>query len=368
MTATISAHAIEQVTADGPLLAVAWSDGSRSTVHALWLRDNCGCAECRHPGTGERLLDTATLSGEPGIRAVRAVGADLEVDWADGHLSVYTGDWLAADRRPRRRRTLWRAGIAERLPEARHADVAASDAALRHWLAAVDEYGFALLRGAPVETGEVVRVAELFGYVRETNYGRLFDVKAVVSPNNLAYTGLALGPHTDNTYRDPVPTLQLLHCLASSAAGGESTLVDGLAVAEALRTDAPEKLELLAGRPVLWQFADAVSEFEHEAPVIELDLRGEVVGIRYSARAAAPFDLPPDLVGPYYDAYRTFGRMLESPEFQVRFRLDPGDLFIVDNRRVLHGRAGYSGAGTRHLQGCYADVDGLRSRLAVLSR
>ena len=60
--------------------------------------------------------------------------------------------------------------------------------------------------------------------------------------------------------------------------------------------------------------------------------------------------------------------MLESTEFQVSFRLEPGDLFIVDNRRVLHGRTGYSGAGTRHLQGCYADVDGLRSRLAVLSR
>jgi gamma-butyrobetaine dioxygenase len=41
----------------------------------------------------------------------------------------------------------------------------------------------------------------------------------------------------------------------------------------------------------------------------------------------------------------------------------------MDNRRVLHGRAGYdTAAGERHLQGCYADVDGLRSTLAVLSR
>ena len=41
---------------------------------------------------------------------------------------------------------------------------------------------------------------------------------------------------------------------------------------------------------------------------------------------------------------------------------------LVDNLRVLHGRTGYSEAGERHLQGCYADRDGLRSRLAVLSR
>jgi len=45
------------------------------------------------------------------------------------------------------------------------------------------------------------------------------------------------------------------------------------------------------------------------------------------------------------------------------------DLFIVDNQRVLHGRTGYAASGgERHLQGCYADRDGLRSKLAVLSR
>ena len=58
--------------------------------------------------------------------------------------------------------------------------------------------------------------------------------------------------------------------------------------------------------------------------------------------------------------------MLEAPEYRIQFKLEAGDLFIVDNLRVLHGRTGYSEAGERHLQGCYADRDGLRSRLAVL--
>ena len=59
----------------------------------------------------------------------------------------------------------------------------------------------------------VAAVAETFGYVRETNYGRVFDVRVEAAPANLASTGLALRPHTDNPYRDPVPTVQLLHCL-----------------------------------------------------------------------------------------------------------------------------------------------------------
>jgi gamma-butyrobetaine dioxygenase len=100
---------------------------------------------------------------------------------------------------------------------------------------AVHDYGFALLHDVPVVSEAVLDVVKLFGYVRETNYGRYFDVKTVANPNNLAYTSLPLTVHTDNPYRDPVPTLQLLHCLASDVDGGDSILVDGFRVAEALR-------------------------------------------------------------------------------------------------------------------------------------
>ena len=60
--------------------------------------------------------------------------------------------------------------------------------------------------------------------------------------------------------------------------------------------------------------------------------------------------------------------MLVSPELEIRLKLEPGDLIVLDNRRVLHGRTAYSGAGERLLQGCYADIDGLQSRLRVLQR
>ena len=51
---------------------------------------------------------------------------------------------------------------------------------------------------------------------------------------------------------------------------------------------------------------------------------------------------------------------------EVTFKLAPGELFIVDNTRVLHARKGFSGAGKRWLQGCYADRDGLLSTLAAI--
>jgi gamma-butyrobetaine dioxygenase len=190
-------------------------------------------------------------------------------------------------------------------------------------------------------------------------------VRSVVNPTNLAYTGLGLGAHTDNPYRDPTPTLQLLHCLSSSAGGGENTLVDAFRVAADLP---PAAAGLLARHPLRFRFADADTELETEVPVLQLDARGELQAVHYNTRSAAPFRVPEPELEAYYAACQRFGRLLEDERYRIRFKLEPGDLFIVDNLRVLHGRTGYSQAGERHLQGCYADRDGLRSKLAVLGR
>jgi gamma-butyrobetaine dioxygenase len=336
-------------------------EGTR--FHALWLRDNCPCNECRHE-SGQRLLDTRSLPDDLAIVAVEG----CTVSFSDGHVSRFEADWLRANagEAPPRALRLWGAEIQDELPVAHYDDVAAGGVALRDWLAAVDELGFAILTGGPTEPGTVTRVAELFGFVRETIYGRLFDVKTVVNPTNLAYTGLGLGAHTDNPYRDPTPTLQLLHCLASSADGGENTLVDAFRVAQDLPRD---DFELLARTPIRFHYADAEAELEAETPVISLDARREVQSVHYNTRSAQAFRLPEHVVGIYYEAYQRFGRMLEEPRYRIQFKLGAGDLFIVDNLRVMHGRTGYAATGgERHLQGCYADRDGLRSRLAVLSR
>ena len=55
---------------------------------------------------------------------------------------------------------------------------------------------------------------------------------------------LPIAPHTDNPYRDPVPTVQLLHCLAA-ADGGDSGLVDGFAAAGLLRGEDPAAFGVL---------------------------------------------------------------------------------------------------------------------------
>ena len=353
-----------EVHGDG--VTVIWADGRRAPYDALWLRDNCGCTECRDAGTGQRLFDVSALPTPIEVTAAAVEAGLLRLTFApEGHRGEVDAATLGARlpiTPPGDPRTLWSRELGARLPEAEYEAVVASATALGRWLSLVRSFGFALLRGVPARDGEVVRIAERFGYVRETNYGRVFDVVAKAAPNNLAFTGRALGAHTDNPYRDPVPGLQLLHCLEASDGGGETLLVDGFRAAERLRSVAPERFELLAAHEIPFRFRDADCDLRARGPVIALDGAGGVSAVRYNNRSAAAFDMPDDVVPAFYEAYRHFGRLLRGTEAEVRLSLGVGDLLLLDNHRVLHGRLAYSG-GRRRLQGCYADRDGLDSAL-----
>lgn len=335
-----------------------------------WLRHHCRCAACVHP-SGQRLLDAATIPADVHPTAVAVDGDELEVVWsADGHISRYRLSELAAPAPPvREAPVMWDATIAEQVPRAEHADLLADQDQLLRWLVGVDRLGFGVLTDVPIADGEVARVAELFAHVRTTNYGRWFDVRAVIDPTNLAYSSLGLPAHTDNPYRDPVPTLQLLHCLESTAAGGDNVLVDGFRVADEIRRAHPEGFKLLSTRPVGFAYSDDSSDVRAAAPLIELDPFGVVRVVRCNSRSMSPPQMAAAELVVWYDAFSLLCRLLDDPRLQVRIHLEPGDLFIVDNRRVLHGRTAYDAtAGSRHLQGCYADIDGLRSTIAVLRR
>jgi len=191
-------------------------------------------------------------------------------------------------------------------------------------------------------------------------------VRVEETAENLAYTGLAITPHTDNPYRDPVPTLQLLHCLNNAAVGGDSGLVDGFAAAVALRERHRPAFEVLTGTPVRYRFDSQEAHLTAVAPMIGLDAAGCVREIRFNNRSMHVVPLAPAEARMFYAAYRTFAELLMEPAAQLNFRLAPGDCLVFDNTRVLHARTAFDAVGHRHLQGTYADLDGLLSTLATL--
>ena len=61
--------------------------------------------------------------------------------------------------------------------------------------------------------------------------------------------------------------------------------------------------------------------------------------------------------------------MYNSEKYKIEFRLEPNDLIIMDNHRLLHGRTSYeTKEGERFLQGCYIDFDSTEGKLRHLKR
>ena len=343
--------------------------------HAVWLRDNAQDHETRAQGNGQRLIALRDIPAEtrieaaeispPGTLDVRFAPEDKRVSFDLAWLEAHAYDQPA----PAQRGWLedgvetWDADLMADVPCGDFAALAQGGRALQDWLGQIMRYGFAKVVNAPATPGTLFDIVGLFGHVRETNYGRHFEVRTEVNPSTLAFTGLGLQAHTDNPYRDPVPTVQVLHCLESSAAGGENMVVDGFAAALRLRAEDPEGFDLLANHCARFEYAgeDGVC-LTSRRPMIELAPDGALIGIRFNNRSCAAItDVPFDLMADYYAAYRRLGEIIDDTAMEVTFRLNPGEAFVIDNTRVLHARKGYSGEGTRWLQGCYADMDGLRS-------
>jgi gamma-butyrobetaine dioxygenase len=355
-------------------LTVRWADGTTSTFHHLWLRDNC--PQLRHATTNHRVAETSEIPGDvhPSAAVVDA-GGNLAVTWAhDGHISTFTPSWLRAydysngARSVAAEPVLWDSTIGDAMPTVAYAALVDDPAERRRFLAGFCRFGVGIFRDIPSQPGTVLELGDLLGEVRVTSWGRSFDVISMDDANSVAYTNLPLVLHTDEGYRDPAPSIQLQHFLRADASGGEATLVDGFKVAADLRAAAPEQFALLASTSLHFHFADATAEHEHRGPVIELDTDGRVKAVRFSNHSAQPFLMDADRMEPYYEAYRAFGRMRESSRYKLCLEMKAGDGYIVDNRRVMHGRTAFSSGGARHLQSCYIERDELVSRLAVLNR
>ena len=199
---------------------------------ALWLRQYSAEPSELDGITGQRLFDPHLLPVDLAITSAGVDGGVLTVTFSDGHTSTYAEERVAALRRlddgvpaP----VAWRAGdgIPAVHPWTALDDPGSELAVLHDFLV----HGTVVLDGLPTEPGTILTAARRLGFVRETNFGALFDVRSVPDSTDLAYRAVPLSAHTDNPYRVPVPGIQLLHCLVNETSGGLSSLVDGLAAA-----------------------------------------------------------------------------------------------------------------------------------------
>jgi gamma-butyrobetaine dioxygenase len=350
------------------------ADGRTADLHPLWLRER-GDDPVRFDAVShQRLFEPCELPADLTVRQASA-GDDgmLRLVFSDGAKASLALDQLAMELgwrddpqaipapRP------WTNATAPQQPVG-WADLDAP-ATMQAVLHDFFRDGYCLLSETPRTPGTLLSIAQRFGYLRETNFGPLFDVKTKPEAIDLAYTGNALSAHTDNPYRRPVPGIQMLHCLETTVEGGRSTLVDGAAVLDALAEEMPDALDALETVPIRFVYDSAVSSFETLEPMIERDTKGRLRILRFSPRLdyVAPVDT--ETLDRFYRGRRRLFELAGDAAFRIEFRLEPGMLLMMDNYRLMHGRTTFdSAAGFRHLQGCYIDHDGPESLYRMLAQ
>lgn len=355
-----------------PPSVIAQTTSGATELPALWLRERCQDGVHVDLDTGQRLFDPHRLPED-----LELVGASIdghgvaELEFSDGYCGHYDIEQFAADFDPDDQlppMSPWDASLG--MDSVRVDWTALGDPDhLRRATAAFLTNGFVVLAGVPTDSERILDVARTFGNLRVTNFGPYFEVYSRQRSNDLAYRSVPLDAHTDNPYREPVPGIQLLHCLVNETTGGQSTLTDSLAVVEELQREDPEGFELLSTVPVRFRFSDADEELIERRTIIRRDALGRMTGVHYSPRLDSMPVMDTETTRRFQRARRRLGELFADPRFQLRFTLSAGELVMFDNSRVLHGRTGYDPAeGSRHLQGCYIDLDGPRSLHRRLAR
>ncbi|GAB1523143.1 hypothetical protein RhiTH_006273 [Rhizoctonia solani] len=292
-------------------VSVGWSNTVTSHFHHIWLRDHCRCADCLHPVTKQRLVNTFEIPPDVQPTRVESRPSGLEVTWTESprHVSTYPWEWLSRSSYdpPMRHsfalhngsKTLWGSTIQQSPPTVSYEEVMRNDAGVYKWLQKIS---------------------------------------------------------------DPCG-LQLFHLLSHEGLGGQTLLVDGFYAAAKLREKYPSHYELLTEIKISAHAAgDADSLYIPDEPfsILKKGINGELTGIRYNNddRSALKY-IDPVLVDDWYDALRSWNRCLTSSDAEFWVQLTAGTAVVVDNHRVLHGRSAFT-------ENFLPKVDGVTRCLAQL--
>ena len=354
---------------------VFFNNGSlKKEIHPFWLRERVDGEEFLDKGTQQRLFDPTFLDSEVSIKKANIKDKFLEIDFNDGVYSKLDIEKLAKEFYNEDTviksisKIKWDSTL-KNIKNFEYKDKFFESKEMHDLLISFYKYGFVIIKNIPTNDNFIVKFANSIGSVRRTNFGEYFDVKSKPDPNDLAYTSLGLAPHTDNPYRNPVPCIQLLHCIESEVTGGLSTLVDGYTVTEDLKNQNPDFYKILSEVKVRFKFIDKEVVLEDWSELIKLNDDKTFKQVRFSPRLDYVPILDKDKLDLYYKARKKLSEMYNSDKYRIEFKLAPKDLMMMDNYRLLHGRTAYeTKEGNRFLQGCYIDYDSTEGKLRHLKR
>ena len=349
------------------------NQGLKKEIHPFWLRERVNGDSFVDKNTQQRLFDPTSIKDNIEINNLNLSKDYLEVSFNDGAYTKLAIESIIKEFSNINEvkfinKVEWDSSLKD-FANFKFKDNFFEEQEMYDALINFYKYGFVIFKKVPTKNNFIVNFANSIGSIRRTNFGEFFDVKSKPNPNDLAYTSLSLAPHTDNPYRNPVPCIQMLHCIENKVKGGLSTLVDGFTVTQKIKKDFPNFYKILTEIKVRFKFIDQSVVLEDWAEMIKLDESGNFKQVRFSPRLDFVPLMDKEKLELYYSARNKISELYNSDKYKIEFKLAPGDLLMMDNYRLLHGRTSYnSNEGNRHLQGCYIDYDSTEGKLKHLKR
>jgi gamma-butyrobetaine dioxygenase len=349
------------------------SKGLKKEIHPFWLRERVNGDKFVDKSTQQRLFDPTQLQENIQIKNLSLCNDFLEVNFNDGAstkiavIDIFK-EFSSINEIKQIEKIKWDSSFSEQNTFEFDENLFETKEMYKA-LINFYQYGFVIFKNVPTKDNFIVKFANSIGSIRRTNFGEFFNVQSKLNPNDLAYTSLNLAPHTDNPYRNPVPCIQILQCIENEVSGGLSTLVDGYTVSEKLKQKFPDYYKILTEVKIRFQFIDQTIVLEDWAEMIQLDESGNFKQVRFSPRLDFVPLIDKEKLKLFYSARKKLSELYNSENYKIEFKLLPGDLLMMDNYRLLHGRTKYDASeGNRFLQGCYIDYDSTEGRLKHLKR
>jgi len=335
----------------------------------IWLRDHAQDDNSWDKRSHQRKIFTAKLDTNLHIKKaeVKDNGNSIDIFWSDLNKSInYTADFFSNNLTKSNNKypnlKIW---TNKDLDQNIYTDFneAISEDGYKLFLKKLYDYGFTVIRNCKTEMSSVEKIAKKIGYVRESIFGGLWSFESNEDKADSAYTQEELRPHTDSTYSNDAPGLQLLLCCHYKASGGESIMVDGFKIAEKIKNEKKEIYDLLTQIEVTGQYIGDGVFLKAKRPIFRLNTDNELIQVSFNNYDRAPFKLSEDKTKKFYEAIKEFDLIANNKEYQWRQVLKPGELLIFNNWRVLHGRGSFS--GERKMSGCYINKEDFDSSCRI---
>ncbi|PSB02098.1 TauD/TfdA family dioxygenase [Merismopedia glauca] len=182
----------------------------------------------------------------------------------------------------------------------------------------------------------------------------LSDASGIVSVKchleNTAYvnaTSQELTLHTDGTFERQSIRIIALQSVIAANKGGLSILVDGKDVYQHIAKINPKQLPILFEPDVLTVTRDRQTASK---PIFSFNKNGELQ-IAFRCDQTAQITVKPEAV----EVFVQIKQFVENPAHQLRFKLEPHQILILDNTRMLHGRTEFDESEPRFLNRLWFD-------------